>query len=382
MKNWRQDRLECLAKREKVRSSRLGRKASARERLRSGFEKEEKDWGLEGAGGGCFAARVVEVHKRYAFVSVEPDIGNLETSNVWLATIARKYTQAGRRERNFITVGDRVLCRPGSQEGSEISEDLPSAIIEHRIPRKSRLARPDPMTPEREHVLAANMDQMVVIASYLYPRVKWGLIDRYLVLAEEQGLDIVLILNKKDLLKEQSLEFQKECQENILAYRELGYRLESVQACSPGRDDLGKIQGIFTSRVSLVTGHSGVGKSSLVNLLDPEIEQDVESEQILTRGRHTTTYSSLIKLGSGGFVIDTPGIRSLMMERRSSIELSWCFVEMRPYLGQCRFRECRHVEEPGCAILRELAGGRISARRYRSYLAILTGASGREGRGL
>lgn len=380
MKYWRQDKLDKLAKREKVRRSKSRKQEVTHELLASEFEVPESKWDFNADDDELFAARVVEVHKRYAFVSVETKKGKIDTNDVWLATIARRFTQAQRKERNFITVGDRVLCRPGSQAGSEVSEDLPSAIIEQRAPRTSRLARLDPMTPEREHVLASNMDQMVIVASYVYPKVKWGLIDRYLVLAEEQEIPVILILNKSDLLEEQSEDFQNECEAYTKIYRDLGYQVLSVQANDPSSEDESIIKSVFKKKISLVSGHSGVGKSSLVNLLKPEIDQDVETEDILTKGRHTTTYSSFIKLGVGGYVIDTPGIRSFMIEDRSSIDLSWSFLELRPYQGQCKYRECRHIDEPDCAVVKAVAEGKISRWRYKSYLAILTGASGREGR--
>ena len=128
MKHWRQDKLDKLAKREKVRRSKSRKQEVTHELLASEFEVPESDWVFDDGDEELFAARVVEVHKRYAFVSVESKKGKIDTNDVWLATIARRFTQAQRKERNFITVGDRVLCRPGSQAGSEVSEDLPSAI--------------------------------------------------------------------------------------------------------------------------------------------------------------------------------------------------------------------------------------------------------------
>ena len=378
MKNWRHSKLDKLAKREKFRKSKS--KIQDEENiLESEFIKEENNWD-ELFKNGFFAARIVEVHKRYAFVSTEPKPLDIQTTDVWLASIARKYTQSQRKERNFFAVGDKVLCRPGSQEGSVVSDDLPSCIIEHRAPRSSKIARLDPMTSEREHVLASNLSQLIIVASFVYPKVKWGLIDRYLVLAEEQGIKATIVLNKKDLLHEQKAEFVEECEAYIKLYANLGYKILSTCAESPSPEEKKSIQELFHNEISMVTGHSGVGKSSLVNLLKPEISQEVESEDILTKGRHTTTYASLIKLGTGGYVIDTPGIRSFLLETRSSIDLSWSFVEMRPYLNKCKYRECKHIEEPDCAITKAVKDGQISEWRYKSYIAILTGASGREGR--
>jgi ribosome biogenesis GTPase len=143
---------------------------------------------------------------------------------------------------------------------------------------------------------------------------------------------------------------------------------------------MGLLKETFAGKINMLSGHSGVGKSSIVNLLRPEIEQDVETDGIFYKGRHTTSYASLIKLAGGGYVVDTPGIRSFAIEERTSVELSWCFVEMRDLIGHCKYRECRHVDEPECVVIEAVKKGEIVEWRYLSYLAILTGATGREGR--
>lgn len=341
------------------------------------FTKEESEWSSYLEKGGYFTARVVEVQKGFAFVAVEPQNGEIETGNLWLATLARKYLQAVREERNFIVVGDRVLCLKSDRKVGQ-EDPLPQCSIEFRAPRSSKISRLDPMRNEREHVLAANLTQMVIIASFLSPKIKWGLIDRFLVLAEEQEVKTLIILNKKDLLKEASKEFQEETDEMITLYRNLGYKVYVTQADSGVLDK--EIQKSFDGEISLVAGHSGVGKSSVVNLMHPEIIQDVETEEVLSKGRHTTTYASFLKLGTGGFVIDSPGIRSFIIKEYDPIQLSWCFVDIRPYIGKCKFRECRHLDEPACAVQKAVENGEISEWRYKSYIAILTGASGREGR--
>ncbi len=164
----------------------------------------------------------------------------------------------------------------------------------------------------------------------------------------------------------------------IELYRSLGYRVFVTQA-DTGRVDE-DLAAVFKNEVSLVVGHSGVGKSSLINLMQPELIQDVEDEEVLTKGRHTTTYASFLKLGTGGFVIDTPGVRSFMIKDYDPINLSWCFVDLRDYISRCKYRECRHLDEPACAVQEAVKNGSISPWRYKSYIAILTGASGREGR--
>ncbi|MBI2601986.1 MAG: ribosome small subunit-dependent GTPase A [Deltaproteobacteria bacterium] len=324
---------------------------------------------------GYFAARVVEVQKRYVFVAEEPILNEIETREIWLGTVARTFLQAMRQERNFVVVGDRVLCKKGTR--AEKKSDFPQCTIDFRAERESRISRLDPMVREREHVLAANVTQMVIVASFFAPKLKWGLIDRFLVLAEQQKIKICLILNKKDLLDAAEDPFKEECKEFIELYRSFGYPVFLTQA----NDQVeGELRNIFRNEISLVVGHSGVGKSSIINQMDPEIIQDVETQEVLLKGRHTTTYASFIKLGTGGFVIDTPGVRSFLIAELDPLMLTWCFVDLRPYAGKCKFRECKHLQEPNCAVLDALQRGELSEWRYKSYLAILTGASGREGR--
>ena len=147
------------------------------------------------------------------------------------------------------------------------------------------------------------------------------------------------------------------------------------------KGEIGALRGHLKGKMTIFSGHSGVGKSSLVNLFDPEITQEVEPQpEIKSKGRHTTTYASLIKLGTGGYVIDTPGIGSFAMADRAALE--WChgFLEIRAMVGSCKFRECRHIDEPGCSVLVKLAEGAIDPRRYQSYANLVLGETGREGR--
>jgi ribosome biogenesis GTPase len=371
---WKGKDFESMAQREKM--TRAQNKRKHEKDLSDFFELEESKWPMDR---GSFKARVVEVHKRYVFVSPEPTLGDIRTRDVWLAGMARRNLQAVRKERNVFSVGDRVLCLPG--QVTEDKESLPQCTVLYRAPRTNQLARLDPMVPERKHVLACNVDQIVIVASYLAPKVKWGLIDRYLVLAEEESIPAVIILNKKDLLKKEgSPELKALCEKYEAIYQSLGYPCLSFCAQKSGKDAKALLAKLFNGKITLLSGHSGVGKSSLVNLLKPEIVQDVESESILTKGRHTTSYASFIKLKTGGYVIDTPGIRSFLVDEYSAIDLSHRFVEMRPYLGQCRYRECSHISEPECAVREAVEKGLISPLRYQSYIGILTGATGREGR--
>jgi len=372
--------LDQFEKYQKVRRKKSRQKVTD---LNDPFELEESDWGSVKETG-TFAARVVEVHKRYAFISPEPNIGEIMTRDVQLATIARKYLTTNRNERNFIVVGDRVLCRAANEKERDSTSELPQAVILNLAPRKSSIARLDPADNDRQHVLASNMNQLIFVASYLNPPIKWGLIDRYLVLAELQELPVTIVMNKEDLLPDADEDFRKECHEKVEYFRTLGYTVLSVSANvkSPKKDpQLTKLGELLSGKISLLSGHSGVGKSSLLNLYKPEIIQDIEPDaNIFYKGRHTTSYASLIKLGTGGYMIDTPGIRSFCFDEKSTIDLTYSFRDFRPFLGKCKFRECRHVDEPECPVLEAVQNGQIPEWRYRSFLAIFSGASGREGR--
>ncbi|MBC7658282.1 MAG: ribosome small subunit-dependent GTPase A [Chitinophagaceae bacterium] len=373
------DDADHLAKVEKTRRSKDKLKKHNRDGTQ--FELAMDQWTK--ADTAWFPARVVEVHKRYAFISPEAVENDIDTRDVWLSTVARRHLQSKRGERNNIVVGDKVLCRPTNDKDVQITTDLPCCVIEHIAPRRSRIARRDPMVMEREHVLASNMDQLLIVGSYASPGVKWGLIDRYLVLAAEENIPAIIVINKEDLLKGESQEFKEKCETEIAYFRNLGYTVFSLQVEHQTYDDptIRELHGMMDGKTTILSGHSGVGKSSLVNLFKPEIHQEVEeNSNINYKGRHTTSYASMIKLGRGGYVIDTPGIRSFVLRERGPIELSYGFVEMRGLVNKCKFRECRHIDEPGCAVMLAVAEGTISERRYTSYKGILTGLSGREGR--
>lgn len=366
-----------------VKFRKRGKTTSRSKDLEEDFEKPESDWATGGADG-AFAARVVEVHKKYAFVSSEPVRGDVDTKDVWLATIARKLLTAERLERNFVAVGDRVLCVPTKEREIDLKTDLPQCVMQSLAPRTAKLARLDPHKPGLMHVLAANMDQLMIVASYLSPTIKWGLIDRYLVLAESENIPSIIVLNKRDLLEDDPA-MAKQGAEMVAIYQGLGYPVFSVQANAKGAAQQPEFQELkehLKGKVTLLSGHSGVGKSSVVNLFKPEIVQTVEPDShIFYKGRHTTSFASFIRLGKdAGYAIDTPGIRSFTFEDKGAIELSHCFLEMRPYLGLCKFRECRHMDEPDCVVRDAVEDGKISRWRYKSYLGILLGATGREGR--
>lgn len=367
-KDWNSDK---NVKRDRIRKKPSVLKENSE--LTDAFECPEEDWESRRTPG-SFGARVVEVHKGYVFVSREEKLGEIDTRDVWLGTMARKYMIGQRAERNFICVGDRVLCSPSDQLDRSLGSELPQCMLLHMAPRLSKFSRVDPSRTDREHVLAANMQQILIVASFLNPKVRWGLIDRYLVLAEKESVPPVIVLNKTDLLERESEDFRQDCEIRIAEYRRLGYELYTIQANKehPSKDPAIKaIRDKLKGKITLLSGHSGVGKSSLLNLFKPEILQVVEENPEFYKGRHTTTFASFIKLGTGGFGIDTPGIRSFSIGDQDAIGLGGCFPEIRALLGRCKYRECGHDSEPGCAVKNAVETGEVKPWRLRSYLGML-----------
>ena len=339
---------------------------------------------------GLRRGRVIEVQKRNVFIAEENEKGLPETENLWLCSVAKRHFQRAHKERNFVVVGDRILFEPNAElqfdsDGQPIDTDLPHGVVQHSFLRTSKISRKDPIHPEWEHVMLANIDLVAIVASVLNPEVRWGLIDRFLVQAEIEKIPAVIILNKVDLLENEKLaskDFLETYKKRIAIYKSIGYEIVEICALKPKKnmDNVKYLRKLFKGKLIGFAGHSGVGKSSLLNLMKPEFEQIVdENPDIFYKGRHTTTYNSLLQLDIGAYAIDTPGIRSFDINNYDPITLSYCFPEFRPF--KCKYRECAHDHEPQCGIKQAVADGKISKERYRSYMGILKGVSFREGEG-
>ncbi len=263
-----------------------------------------------------------------------------------------------------IVTGDRVIFRPGALPDPDLapSPDLSLGVITAVQARKSVLSRPDNRGELRP--VAANIDCIAIVIA-AKPEPHANLIDRYLVAAELQQIRPVLILNKVDLLADD----QHMLPRLLESYTDLGYRTLTVSAtCGISLDQL---TAALEGQTSVFVGQSGVGKSSLLNALSPEINTAVgELSLAKEKGTHTTTASRLYHLPGGGDVIDSPGIREFGLWHLAEEEVAEGFVEFRPHLGQCRFRDCQHRDEPGCALKTALESGEISPQRYDSYWTI------------
>lgn len=270
----------------------------------------------------------------------------------------------GIKETNPVAVGDHVSF--------EMENDLGS--ITDILPRANHILRKSVKKTGHSHVLAANVDQVMLIATQAYPRTSLGFIDRFLVSAESFRIPQVLIFNKMDLLDDEGAKIQ---QKLINLYEGIGV---SVLAISALNDYHPEIKKILQNKITLLAGHSGVGKSTLLNKIAPEINQKTAAvSDFSEKGIHTTTFAEMFQIGRETFVIDTPGIKEWGLVDMNDQELSDYFPEMRELRLQCKFgSKCLHHNEPRCAIIDAVQRGEIALSRYESYLSILLGEDNRK----
>jgi ribosome biogenesis GTPase len=238
-----------------------------------------------------------------------------------------------------------------------------SRVIAGVLPRSSRLSRRT-KGGRREQVIAANVDQLAAVFSLARPEPLFPLLDRFLVLAESSEIPAFLVVNKIDLTGDAG------ARQQFAVYQQIGYPV--IYASAKRSDGLEELRDRLAGCITLLVGPSGAGKSSLLNALQPGLGLRVgELSVALQRGRHTTVAASLHPLDVGGYVVDTPGLGDLRFWEVGTHELGWCFREFRPYLGSCKFQDCSHEHEPGCAVIEAKESGEVSESRYASYLRVL-----------
>jgi ribosome biogenesis GTPase len=256
---------------------------------------------------------------------------------------------------NPIAVGDWVECTMENQDG---------VMIESIIDRHNYVARQSPHNKRQQHIIASNLDQSILLATLKSPKTSQGFIDRFLVSCEAFHIPAVVLFNKSDLYgKKEMLQYEtlKEMYESV------GYRVALFSLTSDTQLDF--LHEILKNKTTLLSGHSGVGKSTFINFLFPTM--DLVTQEVSEwsgKGMHTTTFAQMYDLPYGGSIIDTPGMRELGLVNLEKEEISHYFPEMLKVLGDCHFNNCQHQNEPGCAVKKAVAEGVIKMARYESYL--------------
>jgi len=273
-----------------------------------------------------------------------------------VCSLPGRFKQGRRTVKSPVVVGDHVDVQPlGEGEG----------VIERIAPRRNEMARAAAGGTGLKQVLAANLDMVILAAALHEPDLNTPRLDRFLIAAEQNKIPPVICITKLDL---GSLE---EVEVLMRPYREIGYPVV-INSANSG-EGLEAIRAILAGRISAIIGSSGVGKSSLLNALQPGLALKFASISAATgKGKHTTTTAELIPLDFGGYMADTPGIKELAPWDLTAEELPELFPEFRPYLDQCRFARCTHLHEPGCAVRQALEEGLIDPGRYHSYVKIRT----------
>jgi ribosome biogenesis GTPase len=298
--------------------------------------------------------RGLVLRARSGFYTVATDEGDLVEARL------RGRVKKDRQASDLAVIGDRVSL-----------ERLPdgSGAIDAIEPRERRFSRrqPGPRGSWREDVMVANPDLVVVVFACDRPPPNPRLVDRFLVVAEYNEVPVLLVANKVDLVG------AAEAHRLFGGYQRIGY--EVIFAAAKERTGVDELRDRLSGRLSIVTGPSGVGKSTLLNAIHPGLQLATgEVSQVLSgKGKHTTTHAELHPLDGGGYVADTPGIRELGLWQIPPSELAWCFPEFRDHLGACAFNDCSHLHEPRCGLRAAVEAGAVGADRYDSYRRMLTG---------
>jgi len=281
-----------------------------------------------------------------------------ETGEVIPCRLRGKFRMDGSKNTNPAVVGDHVVF--------DLEKDNTGYITQIEK-RKNYIDRKSTKLSKINHLIAANIDQAFLVVTLKEPRTSLGFIDRFLVACEGFRIPVCIVFNKMDIYASKEL---KKIEELTQLYKSIGY--EVIQTSVLKNEGINLIEEMMKGKVSLFSGHSGVGKSAIINAIDSALNLKVgEISQFHSKGKHTTTFAQMFPLSQGGFIIDTPGIKEFGLIQYSKEEIRDYFPEIRAYNNQCRFNNCRHVNEPDCAVKKAAEEGKIPSSRYLNYLAIL-----------
>ncbi len=283
-----------------------------------------------------------------------------ETGKAYNARILGKFKKDGLTSTNPIAVGDIVNI--------EMENELEGSVTITEISdRKNYITRQSPANRHQHHIIASNLDQSLLFATLKDPKTSQGFIDRFLISSESFHIPTIIIFNKADLYRKKE---EEKFEELKAMYEKIGYTVKKISV--EKSDGVEEVKQLLKDKVTLLSGHSGVGKSSFLNSIFPEMNlktQDVSGWS--GKGMHTTTFAEMYDVPFGGKIIDTPGIRELGLVDISKQELSHYFPEMRLLINDCQFNNCMHTNEPGCAVKAAVSEGEIAMERYLSYCNIL-----------
>jgi ribosome biogenesis GTPase len=288
----------------------------------------------------------------------------LENGEKLACRIRGKIRLEGIKETNPVAVGDHV----------EVEREQKEGVIHTILPRENVIVRQSVKKTGHGHVIAANLDQAMLIATVTQPRTSLGFIDRFLAAAESFRIPQVLIFNKRDILTNEEQAYQ---QSLVSLYESLGVTCLSMSAHTNETDTIRKL---LQGKVTLMAGHSGVGKSTLINRLSPDIQQKTSDiSDFSSKGTHTTTFAEMFQLDDKTFIIDTPGIKEFGLMDMAPEEISDYFVEMRDLRQSCKFgARCLHLQEPKCAVKEAVASQQVALSRYESYVSMVLGEDNRK----
>lgn len=289
-----------------------------------------------------------------SWFTVKPEIGPRVECK-----LKGRFRIQGLKATNPVAVGDRVLFEFMETEGIGVIYDI--------LPRNNYIIRRATKLSKVFHILAANIDRAYLIVTVVSPRTSTGFIDRFLVTTEAYHIPATLVFNKIDIYDQFLQEYHNQMAK---VYETIGYKCIAVSALRG--DNIGDFINGLKDKVNLFAGHSGVGKTALLNAIEPDLNLKIgKISSVHQKGMHTTTFAEMHELSSGGFIIDTPGIKEMGLIDLDKVTIAERFPEMRALMHQCHFSNCTHIHEPGCAVKQAVEDGKIDAQRYSNYLGIL-----------